>query len=335
MSSFDTIFKKGPVVAFVRNPANPWQILSISENISRLGVNPPSRSFNLTPYIFEEDIDLVSRKLGAGILQKRTSVIMRYRIQAGIQVHWVEDYCSLTYNPDGSLAGADSLLWITTLPLEWYLLQKGSETWNALTSKLRHDMLNQLTAILGYLELSEDMVEDPILQDFSKKEQNAAERIRGKLIFSREYQKIGQTEYDWNSLSPLLMEASGEAGCRNLTVDIQVPDIRIFTDKVFKMALIRIFENTGIHAPEATKIQVRFTQLSSGGILSLEDDGPGIREELKTRIFDLGYGTGDGFGLFLADKLLSIFGITLIENGVPGSGARFELTIPGEILDYP
>ncbi|MFH0967277.1 MAG: ATP-binding protein, partial [Methanobacteriota archaeon] len=109
---------------------------------------------------------------------------------------------------------------------------------------------------------------------------------------------------------------------------------RIFADKVFKQALIRIFENTVTHAPDATKIEVRFTQLSSGGILSLEDNGSGIPVEQKTRIFDLGYGTGDGFGLFLAEKLLSIFGITLIETGVPGSGARFELTIPGEILDY-
>ncbi|MFH0968026.1 MAG: hypothetical protein V1862_10125, partial [Methanobacteriota archaeon] len=221
MSSFDIIGKGGPVVAFVRSPLDPWQVLSISENSSQLGINPSSGSFNLTPYIIEEDIDLVSRKLGAGIMQKRSSVIMRYRIQGGSQIQWVEDYCSLTYNLEGTLTGANSLLWITTLSLEWHLLQKGSEVWNTLNSKLRHDMLNQLTAILGYLELSEDMVQDPMLQDFAKKEQNAAEKIREKLIFTREYQKIGLTESDWINFSLLITEASSEAGCRNLAIDLQ------------------------------------------------------------------------------------------------------------------
>jgi two-component sensor histidine kinase len=334
MPSFDHIFKDGPVVVLVRNPENPWEILSFSENVTRLGITPLSPSFDQTSYVNVEDLDANNRKMGAGIMQKRPSVLLRYRVLGGIHVHWVEDYCSLTYNPDGSLASVESILWITTLPLEWHLLCKGSLAWNTLNSKLRHDILNQLTAILGYLELSTDMVDDPMLKDFTAKEQKAAERIREKLIFSREYQKIGLTENEWVNISSLLTEAVGEAGCRNLLVDMKVPDIKIFSDKVLKQAFIRILENTVIHAPEATKMMIRFIRFTTGGILTLEDNGPGIPEEQKNRIFDLGFGAGDGFGLFLAEKLLHIFGITISEKGVFGSGARFELTIPGEILHY-
>ena len=35
-----------------------------------------------------------------------------------------------------------------------------------------------------------------------------------------------------------------------------------------------------------------------------------------------------GMGLFLSREILAITGITLRENGEPGKGARFEITVP-------
>ena len=332
MSSPDQIFINGPVIAIRRNPADLWQALSVSENAGRFDILRADCPFPLTPHIADSDLDVITRKLGATVLQRHPSVLMRYRIRGGAQTIWVEDHCSLTYHPDGEIATAESLLWISTLPLEWHLLVKGSETWNALNSKIRHDMLNQLTAILGYLELSEEMEMDPILEDFSKKEQSAAEKIREKLIFTREYQKIGQTEFEWVKLNNLLTEVAGESGCRNLPLILNIPDIRIFADKMLKPALISIFENIPEHAPQASRISVDLTKTPTNGILSIQDDGPGIPEEHKTRIFDLGFGSGGGLGLFLAEKLLGAYGIILSETGTSGSGTRLELDIPGELL---
>ncbi len=334
MSAFDHLYKTGPVVAIIRDPVNVWQVVSASETISGLGIPPESLPFDQLLYVMQEDHDLITRKLGAAIMQKRADVVMRYRIQKDNHVRWVEDYCSLSYHPDGQVQSAESLLWITTLPLEWHLLSKGAEAWNLLNSKLRHDMLNQLTAILGYLELSADMITDPMLQDFAVKEQNAAEKIREKLIFSREYQKIGLTEGDWTKISSLIPEVIGESGCSRFKIQTKLDDTRIFADKVLKQAFIRILENTSVHASKATEITISFSRVSSGGILTFEDNGPGVPTEQKTRIFDIGFGSGEGFGLFLAEKILAISGIGIVENGTPGSGVRFELTIPGEILNF-
>jgi len=33
-------------------------------------------------------------------------------------------------------------------------------------------------------------------------------------------------------------------------------------------------------------------------------------------------------GLFLGGEILAITGITITENGTPGKGARFEITVP-------
>jgi two-component sensor histidine kinase len=332
MNTIDDLYQKGPVIALLRNHADLWRITSTSENAVKFGI-PSHGEFDLITVIQEEDKDLITRKLGAAVMQKRDEVTMRYRLHHPAGVQWVEDQCCLTYNPDGSVESAGSLLWTSTLPLEWRLLGKGANAWNMVSSKIRHDMLNQLTAILGYLELSQDLITDPMLEDFFGKEQNAAERIREKLIFTREYQKIGQLEFEWTKLASLFTEAIGEAGCSRLPVQNTIqPNIKIFIDKTFKQAVIKILENIPNHATSVTEIQISFQKSETGGIIIIEDDGTGIPSDQKKRIFELGFGSGDGFGLFLAEQELAVFGIKISETGIPGKCTRFELSLPAEIL---
>ncbi len=60
------------------------------------------------------------------------------------------------------------------------------------------------------------------------------------------------------------------------------------------------------------------------------DNGIGIPQELKQEIFEPGMMRNRGLGLFLAKEILSITGLTIEENGVPGKGARFEIHVPLE-----
>ncbi|MBP9009561.1 MAG: sensor histidine kinase, partial [Methanospirillum sp.] len=63
-------------------------------------------------------------------------------------------------------------------------------------------------------------------------------------------------------------------------------------------------------------------------VILVEDDGAGIADDEKERIFERGYGKNTGLGLFLAREILAITGISISETGVPGKGARFEITVP-------
>ena len=64
--------------------------------------------------------------------------------------------------------------------------------------------------------------------------------------------------------------------------------------------------------------------------LVYEDDGVGIPFENKPRLFNEGFSTGGstGYGLFLTKKMMDVYGWKIEENGEPGKGAKFTITIP-------
>ena len=65
-------------------------------------------------------------------------------------------------------------------------------------------------------------------------------------------------------------------------------------------------------------------------ILTYEDNGVGVVLENKDLIFKQGFSTGGstGFGLFLSKKMVEFYGWTITEEGKPGNGAKFIITIP-------
>mgnify|MGYP000927591961 FL=1 len=62
----------------------------------------------------------------------------------------------------------------------------------------------------------------------------------------------------------------------------------------------------------------------------MADDGVGIADEDKIRIFQKGFGKNTGLGLFLIQEILSFTNLTIRERGKMGKGARFEIHIPNQ-----
>ncbi|MCX6689119.1 MAG: HAMP domain-containing sensor histidine kinase [Methanoregula sp.] len=75
-------------------------------------------------------------------------------------------------------------------------------------------------------------------------------------------------------------------------------------------------------------IRVSSRESDRGLTIVCEDDGMGIPTEDKKRLFTKGFGKNTGLGLFLSREILAITGITITENGIPGKGARFEISVP-------
>ena len=77
-----------------------------------------------------------------------------------------------------------------------------------------------------------------------------------------------------------------------------------------------------------TAIRVTAGEQGADLRIMVTDDGNGISADDKKQLFTKGFGKHTGLGLFLSREILSITGITITENGEPGKGARFEITVP-------
>lgn len=95
--------------------------------------------------------------------------------------------------------------------------------------------------------------------------------------------------------------------------------------------------NAAKHTPPATPVRVRVTARADGVELAVEDEGPGIPEELRVEIFDPfrqgpgAGGTGVGIGLSLVKRFAELHGGSAHVEDRVGGGARFVVWLPGTV----
>ena len=110
--------------------------------------------------------------------------------------------------------------------------------------------------------------------------------------------------------------------------------LEIFADPLLESVFFILTENVIRHGKTANAITVHFEERPAGLTLFFEDNGSGVPNDLKEKIFDLSYETDKDRGLFLVREILSVTGITISENGEWGKGARFEILVPDGAWRY-
>ncbi|MNY37424.1 Swarming motility regulation sensor protein RssA [compost metagenome] len=96
--------------------------------------------------------------------------------------------------------------------------------------------------------------------------------------------------------------------------------------------LSNLIDNALAHTPVGGNVILR---VSPPGILEVEDDGPGIPEAERERVFERFYRRventepGSGLGLAISREMAARFGGTVVlREGVQGRGVRAELRLP-------
>ena len=220
---------------------------------------------------------------------------------------------------------------ITDLNQAQAALRESNKKLNLLSSITRHDVINQLTVIRGYIQLALLKKPDPAIADFLVKINAAMEAIQNQIEFTRTYQDLGIKAPAWHRLDDLVTAARPQS----IPATCSCEGIEIFADPMISRVFFNLFENAVRHGKTVTQIRVQCEQEKNMLRITVEDDGEGIPPEEKQKIFEKGYGKHTGFGLFLAREILAITGITIHETGVLGKGARFELIVPKEGFRLP
>jgi len=205
---------------------------------------------------------------------------------------------------------------------------------NLLSSITRHDILNHLTSLLGYMDISEDMTDNPAHRDLIKKEQQIADAIRRQLEFTRNYQDIGVKEPIWHSLPEQFEEIQKTFCHESIHLSSSMGMIQIYADPLFPLICHNLIDNSIRHGGKFQNILFSTRTEGDNLVIVYEDDGCGIPVGEKEKIFERGYGKNTGMGLFLSREILSITGLSMKETGVFGTGSRFEIIVPPDCYRY-
>jgi len=203
-----------------------------------------------------------------------------------------------------------------------------------LSSITRHDILNEISMIIGYLGVLECGVDergDPGDRDLINRIMASSMNIKGQIDFTRQYEELGVKEPAWLSLNELIRKTP--EGDIPITNDCQ--EISIYADHMAEKVFYNLYDNTIRHAGGATEINIHCRREGDELVIIWEDDGEGIPVDLKEKIFARSFGTNTGFGLFLSREILGITDIAIHETGIPGEGARFEIRVPERRCKLP
>jgi PAS domain S-box-containing protein len=220
---------------------------------------------------------------------------------------------------------------ITDLKMTEKSLIEANKKLNLLSSLTRHDILNNLTALQGYIELS--MMDEPAPGHlhYLEKMLVIAESINHQVSFTSDYQEIGVKTPQWQDVREVIQSASQIIDLQGIEIEIRFHELKVFADPMLEKVFYNLIQNAVAYGEKITRIVFSAKRHTEGVTLLCEDDGIGIQDAEKELIFRRGYGKNTGLGLFLIREILSITGMSIKENGTFGKGARFEIMIPNAI----
>nr|WP_321351732.1 histidine kinase N-terminal 7TM domain-containing protein [uncultured Methanoregula sp.] len=237
---------------------------------------------------------------------------------------------STVRDPEGEPAGFILLLRdITDRKASEKALAIANEKISLLTQLTRHDISNLITGLDGYLLLLQEKKSSAEDDAYLHSCIEIVEKIGHQLEFTREYQEIGSHQPLWQPLESILIRAEGNLSSRGVPVTSTCQTVEIFADPLVVKVFYNILENAIRHGEHVTRIRISSSIAQNRELLiTIEDDGIGIPDKDKERIFRYGSGKNTGLGLALSRDILSTTGIRLIETGSWGKGARFEVHVP-------
>jgi len=212
--------------------------------------------------------------------------------------------------------------------VEEALLQANKKL-NLLSSITRHDINNQLTVLMGYMDMLESEEHDTSLDAYFQTIETAANRIATMIQFTKTYESIGVYAPAWQDTRALADSAAMDVALGPVQLVNDLPaGTEVFADPLIIKVFYNLMDNAVRYGGKITTIRFSAQESGDDRLIVCEDDGEGILTLEKEKIFQRGFGKNTGLGLFLSREILDITGITIKETGEPGIGARFEMTVP-------
>jgi len=214
-------------------------------------------------------------------------------------------------------------------------LQQVSKKLTLLNSVAFNEIQSFVFALNGYLALEGVSKDNEGVGNYLELEEELVRKINETLNFAKNYQDLGVHPPQWQNVEQSFLLGISHLDYSSLHRTIHLDDLEIYADSLLERVFFTMTGNVLRHANTATEVTIGYQLTGDNLILFLEDNGEGVPDAIKEKIFDRGFGNQKGMELFLVREILSITGITIQETGVPEKGARFEMTVPKGAFRFP
>ncbi len=196
----------------------------------------------------------------------------------------------------------------------------------------RHDILNQISALKLYLYLLQHNPTESEASEYFDRVSRTLRLMQQHTESSGEYEDVGIHRPSWQDPSAAFLKAAGSFADQGIKFSTSGIRYEILADPLLERVFYNLIDNSVRHGGGVSTITLSSECESNRLFLVYHDDGIGIDSGEKNAIFNKGFGRHTGFGMFLIQEILSITGVRIREDGVPGFGVRFELTVPAQVF---
>jgi PAS domain S-box-containing protein len=198
---------------------------------------------------------------------------------------------------------------------------------NLLIGVTRHDVLNSLTVLLASNGILRNREIDDTIRDLLEKQEKALLAIRSQIEFTRAYDDLGAKSPLWQHVCNTASRAYAHF-INTISFTCETGDLEVYADPMLEKVFYNLFDNAFRYGEGVTGIRIYGVMDGTDLLVSFEDNGIGIMESEKSRIFGRGIGKNTGLGLFLTREILAITRIGITETGEYRKGARFTMRVP-------
>lgn len=201
-----------------------------------------------------------------------------------------------------------------------------------LNKLLRHHVLNSITVIEGFAERTRNHVNgtgDELLDTIHDHAENVTGLVRNVDTVVQTYTGApSRRSMDLQSLIEPEIEQVRTAH-PEVSIHSDLKPVQAEGNQLLAIAFRNLLDNAAMYnTADSPRVVVSMTEDSRCVTVSIKDNGPGIPEEDRARVDELGERGDRGIGLYLANRLISQLGGELTIDTEDGTGTTVEATLP-------
>jgi len=228
---------------------------------------------------------------------------------------------------DGTLIALEDITQISKLE-EDLRIKERLAAMGTLSAGIAHEIRNPLTSIKGFAQMINLKSSDEQAKRYAKQVIAEVERLEKLVKDILAYAKRQQVHKIPVRLSELVEEAK-----KNLSIPVEVEgDAMLCADKTLMATVLsNIFKNA--QEAGATLIEVKATEQPNRIDIFIEDNGPGIPEDILPHIFEpfrTSKAKGTGLGLAISHNIIESHGGEITVWNKPEGGSVFRITLRKE-----